>query len=73
VLRKKAGTLSHEVGPGGALTGGGAFVKIGSSADAAVIDAASASNTAAGKAANKPSFFILALQEVPLRPGRREL
>jgi hypothetical protein len=57
VLRKKAGTLSHEVGPGGALTGG-AFVKIASSANAAVIDAAPARSIAAGKAAYKPNFVI---------------
>jgi hypothetical protein len=45
----------------------GAFVKIGSSADAAVIDAAPASTTAAGKAASKPSFLILACQDVGCR------
>ena len=73
MLRKKAGTLSHEVGPGGALTGGGAFVKIGSSADAAVIDAAPASNTAAGRTANKPNFPILACQDVRLPAKSTEL
>jgi hypothetical protein len=72
VLRKKAGTLSHEVGDAGALAAG-AFVKIGSSADAAVIDAAPARSIAAGNAANKLSFLILACQDVQLPPKNTEL
>jgi hypothetical protein len=51
----------------------GALVKIGSSADAAAIDAAPASNTAAGRAANKPNFPILACQDVRLPPKSTEL
>ena len=58
-MRKNAGTPSHDVGLAGEAVTAGAFVRIGSSANAAVAHAMLA-KSAVGDDANKLDFLISA-------------